>query len=134
MTNPMFNPQPNYSGVTIQIANPSVYANGSGPQIQQGRMCNPNSNIYCPSPSYSQGITVPNCITETNPTGLITGYQQPQLSQNYIPQQPIAYPPQYYLNNYNYQNFPTSVGKENSLTDENKKLKYISLYSFFIFL
>ena len=24
MTNPMFNPQPNYSGVTIQIANPSV--------------------------------------------------------------------------------------------------------------
>ena len=24
MTNPMFNPQPNYSGVTIQIANPAV--------------------------------------------------------------------------------------------------------------
>lgn len=35
MTNPMFNPQPNYSGVTIQIANPSVYA-GIGGGVNPG--------------------------------------------------------------------------------------------------
>ena len=28
MTNPMFNPQPNYSGVTIQISNPAVNVGG----------------------------------------------------------------------------------------------------------
>lgn len=121
MTNPMFNPQPNYSGVTIQIANPSVYANGSSPQIQQGRMCEPN---YVPQ-QYCQGVTTPNSIGEPAPVGFISGNPQQQPPQNYIPPQAIAYPPQYYLNNYNYQNLPTPTERGNSSAEADKNSKYI---------
>ena len=104
MTNPMFNPQPNYSGVTIQIANPSVYANSSTPQIPKGRIYDAVQNPYCIGNPYCQGVTTPNEIGGTIPAG----YQLQPTPQNYIPQQPMAYPPQYYLNNYNYQNLPTA--------------------------
>ncbi len=91
MTNPMINPQPNYSGVTIQISNPAVNV-GSGA----------NS---CPLGANQQNMAY----------GINNGYgyynypQQPQQSlpqeQAYAtnPNQYGAYPPQYYLNNYNYQ-------------------------------
>ena len=122
MTNPMFNPQPNYSGVTIQIANPSVYANGSAPQIPQGRIYNAGQNPYCIGNPYCQGITPPNGIGGAMPAGLANTYQQQPAPQNYIPQQPMAYPPQYYLNNYNYQNLPTAQ-QEIKNTPENEDVK-----------
>jgi len=93
MTNPIINPQPNYSGVTIQIANPAVYAGAYSqfqdkniPQIQNGYVTNPQE--------IQQGIQNPAL------TAGIYGNALPQMQGN-IPQ---AYPPQYYLNNYNYQN------------------------------
>lgn len=146
MTNPMFNPnpQPNYSGVTIQIANPSVYAgggnplgvNGVNPGVNSG--VNPGVNPYAggintPYPygagyAYPQGyyISSPYALPANNENsavrGLIpadnanvrgigqelmpaqplqNGYGMKEQSANYV--QPYAYPPQYYLNNYNYQ-------------------------------
>ena len=51
MTNPMYSSQPNYSGVTIQIANPAVYAGGGGMDrvnsygVSQPQIC-PNNNYY----------------------------------------------------------------------------------------
>ena len=88
MTNPMFNPQPNYSGVTIQIANPAVnvgtndYARGGNygvPQVYGGYV-QPNPNLNSIPKAEQYGVTNP--------------------SQGYL----NAYPAQYYLNNYNYPN------------------------------
>ncbi len=119
MTNPMFNPQPNYSGVTIQIANPSVYAGGSGMNTGRNNM-NPEQDLvynpygyvpYCPKAEVRaiNGMTNP---------ALPENYQTPQPAiQSY--QQPAAYPPQYYLNNYNYQNFP--LPSEDGKNDEGVK-------------
>ncbi|DAA87309.1 TPA: hypothetical protein CPT90_01320 [Candidatus Gastranaerophilales bacterium HUM_3] len=88
MTNPMYSSQPNYSGVTIQIANPAVYAGGGGIDrvnsygVSQPQIC-PNNACY-PQPQ--------------NPPAV---YAQ----QEALP----SYPPQYYLNNYNYQNNGTEA-------------------------
>ena len=93
MTNPMYSSQPNYSGVTIQIANPAVYAG-----------VNDRVGIQ-PSNPYASGTGVNN---ESAPYGY--NNTPPQYIQN--PQQPYqaqAYPPQYYLNNYNYQNNGTEA-------------------------
>lgn len=93
MTNPMINPQPNYSGVTIQISNPAVNV-GSGV----------NGAPY--------GVNQqPQAYGITNGCGYNNYLQQPPVGQN-IPQEQAyatnpnqygSYPPQYYLNNYNYQ-------------------------------
>lgn len=92
MTNPMINPQPNYSGVTIQISNPAVNVGreNQGLGIAQKSIGNDG---------YIQGIA-PNpqlmCYKDcANPY-----YATNPVSQQFIPQ---AYPAQYYLNNYNYQ-------------------------------
>ncbi len=81
MTNPIYNPQPNYSGVTIQISNPAVNVSNDGrnvPCVNYGN-CGAYQNGL-PNPQNNNYITAP----DTN-----TGY-------------PNAYPAQYYLNNYNY--------------------------------
>ncbi len=84
MTNPMINPQPNYSGVTIQIANPAVYANQLPSAIPQPQ----------------QGFTACPIAQNTNPYAqLDPAYNTAPAPQTQSP----AYPPQYYLNNYNYQ-------------------------------
>ena len=92
MTDQLFNPQPNYSGVTIQIANPAV--NVSPCTNPNSANCTNNATVLQP-----QNIN-------TYPQGYYTEYQndsarqvQPQI-QGY----PYAYPPQYYLNNYNTTN------------------------------
>ena len=115
MTNPIFNPQPNYSGVTIQITNPAVYTgqgNSGTPFVSGGCLGADKCNCNCVSTntqgyiSYPQGSyagqkvqqveavkTVPSAVSDaqantvTNPAQN-SGYQQ-------------AYPAQYYLNNYN---------------------------------
>lgn len=98
MTNPMYSSQPNYSGVTIQIANPAVYAGGGGMDrvnsygVSQPQIC-PNNNYY-PQPQNAPAV-----------------YAQ----QEALP----SYPPQYYLNNYNYQNNGTDVRKNKEASPEN---------------
>ena len=109
MTNPMINPQqPNYSGVTIQISNPAVNLgrNCSIPNTPQGYQ----AQVYQAQGYQTQGY-------QDIPQGV---YQVPQAQIGAIPQKEIygyatnpqmvqqpngfqAYPPQYYLNNYNYQ-------------------------------
>jgi len=114
MTNPLFNPQPNYSGVTIQIANPAVNVSPYS---------NPNNNCIVNREVNPQNIN-------TYPQAYYTGYQ----NENVLPAQlqnqayPQAYPPQYYLNNYNTTNVNGKEtgdghsgiyagGEENSLKD-----------------
>lgn len=98
MTNPMYSSQPNYSGVTIQIANPAVYAGGGGMDrvnsygVSQPQIC-PNNNYY------------------TQPQNAPAVYTQ----QEALP----SYPPQYYLNNYNYQNNGTDARKNKEASAEN---------------
>lgn len=99
MTNPMINPQqPNYSGVTIQISNPAVNLgrNGNIPNAPQGYPDQEYQNI-------PQGVyQVPQAQVGTIPQREIYGYAtNPQMAQQ--PNGFQAYPPQYYLNNYNYQ-------------------------------
>ena len=98
MTNPMYSSQPNYSGVTIQIANPAVYAGGGGMDrvnsygVSQPQIC-PNNNYY-PQPQNAPAV-----------------YTQ----QEALP----SYPPQCYLNNYNYQNNGTDARKNKEASAEN---------------
>ena len=98
MTNPMYSSQPNYSGVTIQIANPAVYAGGGGMDrvnsygVSQPQIC-PNNNYY-PQPQNAPAVDT---------------------QQEAIP----SYPPQYYLNNYNYQNNGTDARKNKEASAEN---------------
>lgn len=116
MTNPMINPQPNYSGVTIQIANPAVNVGAAG-NSAVGQNQYPAQGQYVQQvPVYEpQNYAIPVNGYNTIPYGLVTNpiqqqypaspqplgqYAQPQYVQ---PQYAQAYPPQYYLNNYNYQ-------------------------------
>lgn len=126
MTNPMINPQPNYSGVTIQITNPAVnLGNGRGG-------CNVGALQGSPAQAY-QGVPVQ--AYQDSPQGI---YQVPQaqIGQNnqreiygyatnpQMAQQPNgfqAYPAQYYLNNYNYQANDKAHG--NIAADENEAAK-----------
>ena len=116
MTNQMFNPQPNYSGVTIQIANPAVNVTPNG--FPNGAAC-PQSCCYPTNPIYqtNQGQTIPN-VGQMIPNGsqsVQTG-RIPQLEGRQTNSQngtgygqnvqttdsgyPYAYPSEYYLNNY----------------------------------
>lgn len=92
MTNPMINPQqPNYSGVTIQISNPAVNLGGE-------------KNCTIPkTPQGCQGVyQIPQTQLGSIPQKEIYGYAtNPQITQQ--PNGFQSYPPQYYLNNYNYQ-------------------------------
>lgn len=86
---------PSYSGVTINISNPTVNTN----PFQQNCIPAPIANIE----------SSPAQITPIN-------QQEPIQTVNAAPQ---AYPPQYYLNNYNYQNSKEAVSepiKQNDTT------------------
>ena len=98
MTNPMYSSQPNYSGVTIQIANPAVYAGGGG--MDRGNSYGVSQPQICPNNNY---------------------YPQPQNALAVYTQQEAlpSYPPQYYLNNYNYQNNGTDARKNKEASAEN---------------
>ena len=113
MTNPMINPQSNYSGVTIQIANPAVYATNEphnyGAHNQQvgaiPNVTNPYQNNVITNPYYNgEGCNIlPPQINSTEQPYIGNGeFNEPKKAE--LLPQPIAYPPQYYLNNYNYQN------------------------------
>lgn len=67
MTNPMFNPQPNYSGVTIQIANPAVNVGDCA------RNCTCGNNI----PQVYGGYVQPNRnVNGIQTTSTENGYRQ----------------------------------------------------------
>lgn len=147
MTNPMYpinpaagtvNSQPNYSGVTIQISNPAVYAGGANGNRKTGctNHCaytsgsmqnyyqynaaaeNPYTNrdvntmpygdlrpVYGDTSPYQGSNIAPNAVYRPEyaaPYGYSTNPQSVPAGQQSV--QPQAYPPQYYLNNYNYQN------------------------------
>ena len=132
MTNPMFNPQPNYSGVTIQIANPAVNVgtndcarNCAYPQVyggyvqpngivngipnnstngyNAGRIGNIPQNNYVSYPQGSYAIAETNgAASEGNLNSLPATNEQQFGMTNPAQGVPNAYPAQYYLNNYNY--------------------------------
>ena len=116
MTNQMFNPQPNYSGVTIQIANPAVNVSPNG--FSNGAAC-PQSCCYPTNPMYqiNQGQTVSNVgqmipnrsqsvqaggipQLEGGQTNSQNGTEYGQNAQTTDSGYSYAYPSEYYLNNY----------------------------------
>ena len=102
MTNPIINPQPNYSGVTIQISNPAVYA---GQCDGKQHSCVSCGQIYANGVVPQQDTQyISNAQNMTNPVQN-TGY-------------PNAYPAQYYLNNYGVNNGVNGVnGVSNSVNN-----------------
>jgi len=118
MTNPFINPQPNYSGVTIQIANPAVNVapNGGYCNCNSGntQYSIPNATPYAQQPQYM-----------TNPMQINNAAEQGQeQSQKTQTGYPNAYPAQYYLNNYNYQNNVSDSKKQeqdNAIMSEQEK-------------
>ena len=110
MTNPIINPQPNYSGVTIQISNPAVYTGGSQ---RENQVQVPYNNQNGVNLAENQQI---------QPSPYATYPNAQSVAQNPQTQVPTAYPPQYYLNNYNYQNNTPNDGvqanKDNDLHKE----------------
>lgn len=146
MTNPMFNPQPNYSGVTIQIANPAVYAGQNSPfPCVSGCCCGVNNQGYVSYPQVDYG---PNQSVQ-KPLEGVTVNPNSQ-SQNFVKDQvtksingtgyPNAYPAQYYLNNYNYgingegNNLNEQSGRTglnetvNSIDEENTKTENVESF------
>ena len=116
MTNPMFNPQPNYSGVTIQISNPAVNVGSCGDRMKScvnSGYCNVNPD-YLPNYQGNNYITYPNASYQLSANPQPNDFQNLSLQQKAmygqnkdVPVQqntgyPNAYPAQYYLNNYNY--------------------------------
>ena len=93
MTNPIFNPQPNnYSGVTIQITNPAVYAG----QCDGKNSCiNSNNNVKTQQSYGYNRIYDENSIAQKNN---VAGVTNPIKNSEY----PNSYPAQYYMNSYNY--------------------------------
>ena len=130
MTNPMFNPQPNYSGVTIQIANPAVYAgqyDGKTMPCINGGCCGVNGNIpnnqnfiNYPQASYAKGITP---SIQENGSQTTNNMTNPNQNTGYT----NAYPAQYYLNNYNYNstekaNTDKEFAKHNNIPEQNNSV------------
>ncbi len=114
MTNPMINPQPNYSGVTIQISNPAVNVGGA--------------DKYCgyPQNNYQQcgkiaGMTPTNQIGYVQDAAVSSYMTNPQAQPNAQQFAPQAYPPQYYLNNYNYQTNGKANEETSDLANQNPK-------------
>lgn len=107
MTNSMFNPQPNYSGVTIQIANPAVYAGRAAGTNSCEYPLQGNAEPICDSASNTGFQEVHNPCLVRGVTAPIMTNSLPAVGNNgygYIQPQVLSYPPQYYLNNYNYVN------------------------------
>ena len=125
MTSPMFNPQPNYSGVTIQISNPAVNVGGNcgvncqnaarNPYINSGYVNtynNPADQNRIPQNgnyiSYPQGSYSPMALPSANVSAQENGVNYPVPNSEYGVTDPMqnqgfahSYPAQYYINNYN---------------------------------
>ena len=107
MGNPIINPQPNYSGVTIQISNPAVNLGASGMTVPP-EFANCNASCCC------NGVPTVRVDSADN----INENTKQNSSKNSVPSNdyPIqTYPAQYYLNNYNYQ----TNGKDSQISTGN---------------
>lgn len=112
MTNSMFTPQPNYSGVTIQIANPSVYAGGNPNNSCPQRQILNDGGFYVANPYCNNVGALPGNNIQS-PNNMVIPENN---AKNDIMPKALSYPPQYYLNNYNYQNVPSKdIIPENNL-------------------
>ena len=150
MTNPMFNPQPNYSGVTIQIANPAVnvgecskncsYGNNT-PQVYSGYIQPANTNgvsnpitgryngqipqnNYISYPQGAYGLTEAGTVGEPqneNFNNLPNGNNQYGMTPPVQQGIPGAYPAQYYLNNYNYAQNPADNNSTGVNRNDNQR-------------
>lgn len=131
MTNPLYYQNqsiPAYSGVTINITNPTLNAGA----LPTNNMCNPY-NCCKPQPNFNvqQNIPVANS-SMLSPMGTVVrpndygenqsvqvplqNYNSSQLSSIPIEKSQPNYPPQYYLNNYNYvQNGDKSFGSPSEM-------------------
>ena len=149
MTNPFINPQPSYSGVTIQISNPSVNVGPYGTDVSAGNVRNTGyvnnplirSGNYsaCPQACYSesgkQTAQIQGGVNgQSTDFPLITDGNGNPIQNNPTPY-PNAYPAQYYLNNYNYGvngngnntgDFPSDKVNGYDLKDNNEKSSDIS--------
>ena len=117
MTNPMFNPQPNYSGVTIQIANPSVNVGqpGSNAPCVNGNYC---GNYQNGLPNYANNYaTYPQNVPYNAIVQPATQY--PAVS-NQNTGYPSSYPAQYYLNNYNYPSGNGNNGDQSRIQNDER--------------
>lgn len=151
MTSPMFNPQPNYSGVTIQISNPAVNVGADGvgyPAGVRNSNCVTNPQVYCYPGQYQ--------VDYNNPNGLIQGKNANNSNLTVTPDGQVidsngnvvntdnqasalkntdnnrfqnSYPADYYLNNYNTSDIKNKLNNnENSLkssdnTDESNSIE-----------
>ena len=118
MTNPIFIPQPNYSGVTIQISNPAVNvvpSDGKNIPCINGGSCGVNQNAL-PN-NQSNFVAYPQAAYNSYPQRVITqNAESPVQNTGY----PNAYPAQYYINNYaDDKKQPELV--ESDLTDTDNK-------------
>jgi hypothetical protein len=104
MTNPQI---PSYSGVTINISNPTVNAVPSPLMAQQQSNTDVSNSLSAKEviPTYAMQSVVTNPIA-----GSLSTLAQSD-TQNGLESIPQAYPPQYYLNNYNYVQDGKSVSK-----------------------
>ncbi len=112
----------NYSGVTIHVNNPSVTSLPNGCLVNPGVSNNqgvnncqspciiPNAG-YAPNPYQSNPISAPQYMNPTVVQPGVNGTSQPIVPAN-LQQMPQGYPPEYYMNNYNYmqgQAIPNNV-------------------------
>jgi len=109
MPNPMFNPQPNYSGVTIQITNPTVNAGNFPPPNKyagNGNYITCPQACCCPPQYYVNDMYTDKNVSEIKSINDSSNVNK-ELSEANNPNSsdtlPQTYPAQYYLNNYNYQ-------------------------------
>jgi len=85
----------NYSGVTINITSPTVNANTG--------KCTCSQPLYCADVNQAQSKYMTDNYTNTNSMNKDT-VENSQIQRGNTAQQ--AYPPQYYMNNYNYATIP----------------------------
>ena len=126
---------PSYSGVTINISNPTVNPTGVNP-TGVNHSCGSNCNCSCHSSQLANDFAVVDSLGNNQNVNSNYGVSvqesmvnNSQLngvsnSQNQAEKFQQSYPPQYYLNNYNYlqgnsMNTPNSVSNRESLNGFN---------------
>ena len=121
----------NYSGVTIHVNNPSVTSLPNGCLVNPGVNNNqpqipfPNAG-YAPNPYQSNPIYAPQYInpavvqsgTNGNGQSIVPANSPSVVNPQQVPQ---GYPPEYYMNNYNYMQGQV-IPNNNVIEDESENL------------
>ena len=117
MSNPMFNPRPNYSGVTIQITNPAVNVNPYGVNPASGNIVLNNGN-YADSPQACY-CDCGNSVRRNNMVYQTSGMTNPvqETAENEKMYSQKSYPAEYYMNNYG-EGVNNSKRKQESINED----------------